>query len=64
MIKVFSLDYKLAIPLVYAMTGPASRLVDQLLYAFDWGTGENEWRSEKELDTLIKVLDEAKKYDS
>ena len=58
----FDIDYKPALSLSYAMSGTASKLVKVLHNNFSWETllKENRWRTENELDQLLKTLKDAK----
>lgn len=58
----FYIDFKTAVPLSYAMSGTASKLVDQLFNKFSWDSNPKEsfWRTEKELENYIKMYEEAK----
>ena len=58
----FYMKYETAIPLSYAMSGPASKLVDQLFKKFYWDSmpGKHQWRSQNELNHYVKMYEEAK----
>ena len=58
----FRINFKPAISLSYAMSGPASKIVKTLQERLSWEDSSNniKWRTEKEVDDLKSMIEDAK----